>query len=126
MSAAHKGHTASEETKRKMSRSHLGLSTAWLAGRKASAETKKKMSEALSGALNPRAKAVYQYDLDGNLVAKYEYMELAKKALNAKSTSHISNCCAGKRGKAYGFMWSYELENKAPYTRLWKGGVIHG
>lgn len=118
-----KKHT--EETKKKMSASHIGKSATWLVGIKASEERKAQLSAANKGTKNPRAKSVYQYDLQGNFVAKYEYMEEAKKALNLSSTSHISKCCNGERNKAHGFMWSYSLENKKPYERMWKGGVIH-
>ena len=108
-----KAHT--EETKNKMSASHIGLSSAWLTGIKVSEETKAKHSTAWKGAKNPRAKAVYQYDLQGNFIAKYECMEEAKEVLGLPNTSHISQCCTGQRNKAYGFMWSYFLEDKKPY-----------
>lgn len=120
------GKKHSAETKRKMSKSHKGMSTAWLTGIKVSEETKRKHSVAISGAHNPRAKKVYQYDLDGNLVAEYDYMDMVKEAMNINTTGHISQCCRGERGKAYGYMWSYNLQDMKPYARLWKGGVIHG
>lgn len=126
LSDVNRGKSYSSETKEKMSRSHKGQSTQWLTGRTASQETKAKMSAARMGEGNGRAKAVYQYRLDGSFVCKYEYMDLIKEALNIKSTSHISRCCQGERKKAYGFMWSYEFENMAPYERAWRGGVVHG
>lgn len=116
MSIAHLGHTHSEQTKEKMSIVHKGKSTKWLTGLKASDVTRAKMSAQRKGALNVRARKVYQYDLDGNLVAEYEYMNLAKDALGLTNTSHISQCCNGKRNKAYGYVWSYEP----------KGGVMSG
>lgn len=118
-----KRHT--EEVKQKMRESHIGLSRAWMTGRKPSASTRAKMSEKRKGPNNPRAKKVYQFDLSGKLVASYEYMGQIKTALGISCTGHISQCCSGKRGKAHGFMWSYTPEEKAPYARLWKGGVIH-
>ena len=120
------GKKHSEETKRKMSEVHKGMSTQWLTGRKASDETRQKMSQSQSRTNNGRAKTVYQYKLDGSFVEKYDYMDLIKDALNITSTAHISQCCNGKRKKAHGFMWSYILEDKSPYVRQWKGGHIHG
>ena len=121
-----KGKTHTEETKAKMSKSHRGLSSVWLKGSKQSDETIAKRFKNAHGSGNHRAMAVYQYDLDGNFIAKYEYMGMVKAILGIKNTSHISLCCNGKRGKAYGYMWSFQFEEKQPYTRLWKGGVIHG
>ena len=120
------GKKYSEETKKKKSESLKGKSTAWLTGRKQSKETIQKRREHWAGANNPRAKRVYQYDLGGNLVGEYSCMEEARKALGVSKSAHISQCCAGKRGKAYGYMWSYKKEDKEPYARKWKGGVIHG
>lgn len=116
-----KHHT--EETRRKMSAAHKGTG-AWLVGTHSSIECRKKMGESRKGARNVRAKAVYQYSLDGDFVAKYDYMEQVKERLDIKSTSHISRCCIGLRKKAHGYMWSYQLEEKAPYTR--KGGIVNG
>lgn len=125
MSAVHMGHVASEESKEKMRLIMKGKSTAWLKGKKASKETREKMSKKQKGVLNNRARKVYQYDLNGNLVAEFEYMDLAKKALGIKSTSHISLCCSGNRKRAYGYMWSYEKTDMKPYEREWRGGAIH-
>ena len=77
-------------------------------GRKHTAETRRKISESHIG-----ASTVW-------LTGRKQSKETIAK------TAHISQCCTGKRGKAHGFMWSYELEEKRPYERLWKGGVIHG
>ena len=101
------GRKASAETKKKMRESHLGMSTKWLTGRKASAETKAKMSLKTKGANNPNARAVLQYDLDGNFIAEYSYMNEIVKVLGVKGTCHISDCCRGIRKKAYGYKWSY-------------------
>ena len=126
LSEINTGKHASAETKRKISESHKKIGAPWLFGKTASAETREKMSKKRRGVRNPKARTVYQYDLSGSLVSIYLCMEDARKAIGVTSTSKISMCCNGKRGKAYGFMWSYELENKVPYERMWKGGVIHG
>lgn len=125
MSAAHLGHTHSEKTKEKMSIAHKGQSSKWLIGRKASDVARAKMSVRRKGVQNVRSKKVYQYDLNGNFVAEYEYMDLVKDALGLNSTSHISRCCLGQRKKAHGFMWSYEFKEMKPYARQWRGGVVH-
>lgn len=119
------GRKASEETRKKMSESAKRVPHDWLNGIHVSESTRRKHSEHITGAKNPRAKAVYQYDLQGNLIARHEYMQKAVEAIGAKSSAHISQCCNGKRGQAFGFMWSYDLEELKLYERLWKGGHIH-
>lgn len=109
-----------------MSESLKGMSTAWLTGRKQSEETIRKRFANSCGANNPKAREVYQYDLDGHFISRFGCMEEAKEKLGLKNTSHISQCCCGKRGKAYGFMWSYYMETKEAYVRRWKGGIVHG
>lgn len=112
------GKRHSEETKRKMSEAHKGMSTKWLTGKTASDITKQKMSMARRGERNPNSKHhIFQYDLQGNFIAEYEYMGKIKNALNKSNIDHISDCCRGTRRKAYGYMWSYTLEEKAPYKR---------
>lgn len=107
MSLSHIGIKRTHETRKKMSASHIGLSTKWLTGRKASEETRNKMSERKQGENNPRARAVIQLDLRGGYVNRFETLNDAAHAVNANNTSHISQCCAGKRNKAYGFKWTY-------------------
>lgn len=126
LSEVNQGKRHSQKTKEKMRQTHKAQGTPWLVGRRASQATKEKMSAGRIGEKNVRAKTVYQYGLDGSFICQYEYMDLIKGALNIKSTSHISRCCNGERKKAHGFMWSYELKEMAPYTRAWRGGVIHG
>lgn len=116
------GKQHSEETKRKMSASHVGMSSAWLTGLKASQQTRAKMSKSRSGKKNPRARAVYQYGLDGRFIRSFDYMDEAKAALGIHSTAHISQCCAGARRAAYGYMWSYERHDAMnPYSRKRRG-----
>lgn len=53
-----------------------------------------------------QVKTVYQYTLDGELVAVWESATVAAKQLGLNQ-SHISSCCLGKRKKHGGFIWSF-------------------
>lgn len=99
------GKKHSLETKLKMSKSHIGKQKCL--GYKHSEETKEKHRKAMLGINNIRAKSVNQYSLDGKYIKTYDYMEQIKCDLNIKSTSHISQCCMGKRNKCYGYIWKY-------------------
>lgn len=57
---------------------------------------------------NPKRK-VKQYDLQGNLIKQWESVTEATKALKIQS-SHISECCNGKRKTTKNFIWRYEDE----------------
>ena len=105
----HLGQKLSEETKKKISESCKGLSTQWLTGLKQSPETIEKRMSKIRGEKNRRARAVCQYDLDGNFIAKYNCMQQAADAIGIKS-AHISHCCRGDRPTAYGYIWKYAEE----------------
>lgn len=113
-----KKHT--EKTKKKMSETQKKVDHSWLRGRKQSKETIAKRFANMSGSGNPRARAVFQYALDGTFIKKYSCMKDAVEELNLKTSSHISGCCSHKRKQAYGFMWSYVFENKEPYANCGK------
>ena len=49
-------------------------------------------------------KTVYQFDLNRNLVANYESVNEAYRQTKIR---HISECAAGKRKTAGGYIWSY-------------------
>lgn len=53
------------------------------------------------------SKAVYQYDLSGNFIAKYSSTKEAARILG-KSQGNISSAANGKRKTAYGYKWSYD------------------
>lgn len=108
------GKNLSEETKKKMSEELKGENNPkyWL-GKHRSEETKQKISEALKGENHPRfgkpsynRKQVFQYTLDGKLVAIWPSATDAEKELGIKQSS-ISECCHGKRKSAGGFKWSF-------------------
>jgi hypothetical protein len=53
-------------------------------------------------------KSVYQYDLDGNLVAEYDSLQSAASAVNANKKS-ISNACLGNNRSCKDYYWSYQM-----------------
>lgn len=52
------------------------------------------------------SKTVFQYTLDGELVAVWESASEAAKQLGFQESA-ISNCCLGKRKTHKGYRWSY-------------------
>lgn len=52
-------------------------------------------------------KNVYQYDKSNNFIKKYNSAEEVYRILNI-SSSHIGECCKGKRKTAGGYIWKYE------------------
>lgn len=58
------------------------------------------------GAKNPSARAIDQYDLQGNFIKHYEYSTLAAKEVEADLSS-IIKCCRGKQKTCAGSTWKY-------------------
>lgn len=87
-----------------LSESHKGI--------KQSEETKRKRAERLKGhRVNKKAlqKSVIRMSLLGDPLQTYESISQAAISLgDIKATSHISECCKGKRKQCYGFRWKYE------------------
>ena len=54
-----------------------------------------------------KAKIVYQYDLKGKFINKYESTGCAARSLGLKNGSHIGECCRGKIKTYKGFIWRY-------------------
>lgn len=54
-------------------------------------------------------KPVYQYDLQGNLIKKWDSQSLAAKELFMSATS-IHNCCINRTKTSGGYVWKYEEE----------------
>lgn len=92
------GRKASEEARRKMSIAGKG--------RPKSEEMKRKNSLAQMGGKNHKARAVIQYDLDNNEIARYEAVTEASRSTGA-SHSNIIRCCLGQMKKANGYIWRY-------------------
>lgn len=61
------------------------------------------------GANNNRARAVIQYDLEGNFIAEYETMTQADKETGV-NFSRISAVCRGRRKTSGGYIWRYKEE----------------
>ena len=82
-------------------------------GRKLSSEHKQKIGLKSAGKSNPSAKSVAQYDLDGNLIKKWDYCKEAAIALgNPQKVSSIVACARGRRKTAYGYIWKYIDETR--------------
>jgi len=104
ISEGKKGYITSDETKLKLSKSHIGINT-WSKGVKLSDETKSKMSDSKKGIIKNK-KPVYQLDLEGNIIKLWDAPYYAEKELNL-TRSKIHSVCIGKRKKTGGFRWVY-------------------
>lgn len=51
-------------------------------------------------------KSIFQYDLQGNLLNKYQSAQEAGRCLN-KSGNQIADCASGRQKTAYGYIWKY-------------------
>lgn len=58
-----------------------------------------------------RKKPVYQYDMDGKFISKYDSLVQASKSLNINPDT-ISNCLRGKGKRAGYYMWHYEYKGE--------------
>lgn len=103
------GKHPSEETRSKMSESHLGERNS-MYGKHHSYETKQKISNARQGVNNPKAKQTNQYSLDGTLIKTWDYIKQAANTLGIPY-QNISRCCRVGKGTAGGFKWGYVNED---------------
>lgn len=78
-------------------------------GKKHTEETKRKISEINKGNTNRRL-PLYQYDLKGNFIRKYNTTYEAQEATGA-NRCNISACCNGRLNKAGGYRWSHKPLN---------------
>jgi len=53
-------------------------------------------------------KPVYQYDLNGNFIKKWDYREDAEAEYNTPKAKNINAAARGNQKTAYGFIWSYK------------------
>ncbi len=121
ISNSEKGKIASEETRLRISNSKKGIilseehklkisrtiSEKYKYEERYTPEQKRKRSEANKGAKNPSARAVVQFNLNGNYINTYA---TAVEAYNITKTppDGISKCCKGKQLTSGGFRWMYK------------------
>ena len=80
-------------------------------GFKHSDESKEKMRKSRLGKIGgPRAKAVLQYDLDGNFIQEFISANNADVRLKL-SRGNVYSACIGKKKSVGGFMWRFKTEN---------------
>lgn len=109
-----KNYKHSEETKQKISKA--------LTGRKLSEETKKKLYP-----LPIKYKIVYQYDLNGNFIQKFDSITAALVSLNKGGTKQdrLSNHCKTKT-PYNGYYWSFEKVDKfIPIKKIKSNKATH-
>lgn len=66
--------------------------------------TYKRNADSKRGALNHKAKRVFQYSLSGELIKSWPCINDVERELGFNH-SHIVECCKGERNKAYGYIW---------------------
>lgn len=98
INSASYGKPCSAETKLKLSNANKG--------KHASLETRKILSEMRTGTKHYNAKPIYQYDLQGNLLKRWDYMSQLTKEFGY-ATANLSKVCKGERKTAYGYKWAY-------------------
>lgn len=99
ISEALKGKERSEEHRKNLSKA--------LKGKKLSEDTIIKMAEGHRGKYNTKkSKTVFQYDLEGNFIAKFPSTNEVERLLGFDS-GNVSKCCRGEKAKAYGYKWKY-------------------
>lgn len=57
--------------------------------------------------VDPRARPVNQYTMDGEYVATFPNAKIASEILNFKHYTGISSACRGERNSSQGFVWRY-------------------
>ena len=109
MSESHKGSTRTEESKIKQSETTKGANH-YLYGKHRDEETKRKISKSrmglFTGANHPNAKKIAQCNQQGNLIKIWDNIIEVENALKLNS-SNICNCCRGNRKTCGGFIWRY-------------------
>lgn len=84
----------------------------------------KMISEHSKGKNNPAAREVYQYDLQGNFIKRYDTVKEAAKETGINFVG-ISKCRSGSRLSAGGYIWKYKLENNVSrQTHYYKKPIL--
>lgn len=65
-----------------------------------------------------KIKAVCQYDMDGNLIAKFRSINEAKRAIGASHHTTIVQCCQHLRMSFKGYIWLYESDSKESLNEI--------
>jgi len=80
------------------------------------------------GAVHPWAKAVDQYDLEGNYLCTYDSQgEAAWETARSSIPQSISCCIKGKTFQAFGYRWTWEGEPlKEVDNRINRKGKVYG
>ena len=53
-------------------------------------------------------RAVLQYSIDGQFIARYESLTTAAEAMGRDNVSNIRSCCNKTSTSAYNYLWKYE------------------
>lgn len=109
-----KGRKLSEETKRKMRETRKGTNRGVnnpMYGRHETAAAYGKF-----GKDHPASKVVYQYDLFGNFIKKWDCISDAQRCLNIAVT-HITACCNGRNKTAGGYIWRRQFDMRLKLDR---------
>lgn len=107
MSGGHASSKHSEETKAKLSKAHSGKNN-WNYGRKHTPEECMRISENRTykrGNEHPSAKAIMQFDRNGNLIKEWGSIADAGREYNRTS---IKDCLKGKYKIGCGYVWKYK------------------
>ena len=109
-----KGKKLSEETKRKMREArkgiHRGINNP-MYGRHETASAYGKF-----GKEHPASKVVYQYDLFGNFIKKWDCISDVQRCLNIIVTN-ITACCNGRCKTAGGYIWRRQFDERLKLDR---------
>ena len=100
MSELMTGRGFTEEHRKKLSEANIGKKSNFY-GKHHSEDTKRKISE--SHGVN----GILQFSKDGEFIAEYPSTKEAERQTGCNS-SHICQCCKGKRKSAGGFIWKYK------------------
>lgn len=68
--------------------------------------------EKLKKGLRKTSKPVYQYNLDGNLIKKWDSIAELGDVFNKNYRTGVNRCCLGYRNSYKGYMWKYYKKNK--------------
>lgn len=122
-----KGQTLSLNTKQKISKSKIGhncykdlnrnenIKKSNIIHYQEGSDRNKKISQKIKGRKNfwitkLKSIPIIQYDKNNNLIKEWNSASEAAKHIN-KPSSAITECCHNKRKTAYGYKWTFKLEN---------------